>query len=168
MKKTNEKAQGWGVYMTSGQEAAVIKPNPGSAAADCIQREKRKKRVYLAGAITGNPCYKKQFGAMEKKLERAGYIVLNPAELPQDCGWTYKDYIDASHALLKIANCVYFLDGFESSKGAIFELAYCAAVGIEVINERQLNRTLLFCGWSNLIGNLRKQEAASETEPKGK
>lgn len=39
--------------------------------------------IYLAGKITGNPEYRKQFAAAKTELERDGHIVLNPAELPE-------------------------------------------------------------------------------------
>lgn len=39
--------------------------------------------IYLAGKITGNPEYRKQFAAAKAELEADGHIVLNPAELPE-------------------------------------------------------------------------------------
>ena len=39
--------------------------------------------IYLAGKITGNPEYRKQFASAKAELEADGHIVLNPAELPE-------------------------------------------------------------------------------------
>ena len=42
----------------------------------------QKKTVYLAGKITGDPFYRSKFYEAQKKLEKGGFIVVNPALLP--------------------------------------------------------------------------------------
>ena len=39
----------------------------------------QKKTVYLAGKITGDPFYRSKFSEAQKKLEKGGFIVVNPA-----------------------------------------------------------------------------------------
>ena len=39
----------------------------------------QKKTVYLAGKITGDPFYRSKFYEVQKKLEKGGFIVVNPA-----------------------------------------------------------------------------------------
>ena len=39
-------------------------------------------KVYIAGKITGNPNYREEFAAAERKVRALGDIPLNPAVLP--------------------------------------------------------------------------------------
>ena len=41
-----------------------------------------KRKVYVAGKITGCPNYEENFKNAQKHFEDQGYAVLNPAELP--------------------------------------------------------------------------------------
>ena len=41
-----------------------------------------KRTLYLAGKITGDPYYFTKFYNAQKKLEEGGFIVVNPALLP--------------------------------------------------------------------------------------
>ena len=38
------------------------------------------KQLFLCGAISQNPNYKKDFATAEKKLQKKGYEILNPVE----------------------------------------------------------------------------------------
>lgn len=42
---------------------------------------KNKMKVYISGAITNNPNYKKDFALAEKIAKKCGYEVVNPASL---------------------------------------------------------------------------------------
>ena len=64
--------------------------------------------VYLAGKITRDPEYKQKFEAACLELERAGYIVLNPATLPA-AGFEYAAYIRISKAMMD--ECAQVLEG---------------------------------------------------------
>lgn len=67
-----------------------------------------KKRIYLAGKITGDPNYRAKFMAAQRFLEHKGYIVLSPAVLPSE-GFTWEAYIRMSQAMLTECDAICFL-----------------------------------------------------------
>lgn len=94
--------------------------------------------VYIAGGITGVENYKERFAAAKRMLLREGddrpismehYYgtprankVLNPAELPE--GWPKGLYMDVCLAMIRAADLVVFLPGWERSRGASLEMQY--------------------------------------------
>ena len=42
-------------------------------------------KIYIAGPITNNPGYEKQFAEAEEKLLSQGHLVINPAKNPGTC-----------------------------------------------------------------------------------
>ncbi|MDR0485973.1 MAG: DUF4406 domain-containing protein [Elusimicrobiota bacterium] len=94
----------------------------------------RKKRVYIAGAISGDKNFKIKFGIAERELREAGHIVLNPASLPQAVkGKTYRQYIDDSHKMLIKADAIFMLPGWQTSRGACLEFLYGWICGLEIL-----------------------------------
>lgn len=91
-------------------------------------------KIYISGSISKNPNYKEQFAAAEKDLRELGYEVLNPAK---NTGNLYKEYIDKG--LLQEMKCdaIYMLQNFEESTGAMLELAYAQAVGMQIIYQQE-------------------------------
>ena len=99
--------------------------------------------IYIAGGITGVENYKARFAAAKRMLLREGedrldsmerYYgtpradkVLNPAELPED--WPGKVYMDVCLAMIRTADLVVFLPGWERSRGASLEMQYCRYEG---------------------------------------
>lgn len=76
--------------------------------------------VYIAGPMTGLPDFNRPaFFAAEQILKAHGHIVLNPAVLPD--GLEYEDYMGISEAMLIRADCIYLLNGWEHSQGAMRE-----------------------------------------------
>lgn len=110
--------------------------------------------AYIAGAITGVENYKARFAAAKRMLLREGedrpismehYYgtpradkVLNPAELPE--GWPKGLYMDVCLAMIRAADLVVFLPGWERSRGASLEMQYSRYEGKPVykIEEEQL------------------------------
>lgn len=84
-------------------------------------------KVYIAGKITGNPNYKAEFAEAEKKLKEKGYIVLNPAVLPE--GFEDTEYHHINRAMIDVCDAVYFLPSWIDSKGAHMEMGYTIGKG---------------------------------------
>ena len=55
-------------------------------------------KIYLSGKITGDVKYRQKFVSMEKELLSYGYVVFNPAILPD--GFEYEDYMDLDLLIL--------------------------------------------------------------------
>lgn len=80
-------------------------------------------KVYIAGKITGDLEYWLKFGKAAVKLRNQGYIVLNPADLPE--GMMPQDYMRICFAMIDAADICVFLPDWEESRGGRLERAYC-------------------------------------------
>ena len=79
-------------------------------------------RIYISGPITNNPNHRTDFNAAENMLRRRGYETINPSKLYLVApGLTWKQYMKVCLKLLKCADAIYMLDGFERSRGALIE-----------------------------------------------
>ena len=82
-------------------------------------------KVYISGAISSDPCYRKKFQKAQISLEEAGYEVVNPAAVYGNGSMTtYKEYIDADLDLLKECDAIYMLRDWYKSRGAKMEHQY--------------------------------------------
>ena len=104
-------------------------------------------KIYIAGAITNNPNYEKQFSEAENRLLEQGHAVINPVK---NLGFDYKEYIDMG--LNELMRCdaiyltddandvprdaIYLMEGWEKSSGANLEYNYAVTVGLQVFEER--------------------------------
>lgn len=86
---------------------------------------KRKTTVYIAGKISGDLKYREKFAEAQRELEAAGFIVLNPAILPD--GFTYGAYMRICMAMLNECDTVCFLPDWEESDVAKAEYAFVSA-----------------------------------------
>ncbi|MBK5145871.1 DUF4406 domain-containing protein [Budviciaceae bacterium BWR-B9] len=89
-------------------------------------------KIYIAGPMSGRPNFNRPaFYDAAKDLTDQGYIVLNPATLPN--GLTEKAYMDIGIAMLLNADTIYLLNGWKASAGALAELALAEKIGLVVI-----------------------------------
>lgn len=86
-----------------------------------ILRDK-KLIIFLAGKITGDKNYRKKFQKGVDLLEQNGFIVLNPAVLPD--GMDNDDYEQICITMINVADAIFFLPDFDESQGAMLELSY--------------------------------------------
>lgn len=92
--------------------------------------------IYISGKITGNKNYKEHFKKAQEYWESTGEAVINPTEisLPKNFN-TWADYMIICLNLLKNADSIYMLNNHKDSKGALIELEFARAMGIEVFYE---------------------------------
>jgi nucleoside 2-deoxyribosyltransferase len=90
-----------------------------------------RKAIYIAGPITGVERYWEAFEAAEDELLGLGFIPLSPSRLP--IGLTNAQYAKINFATIDSADAVYFLPGWEESKGAQLEMSYCLYTGKPII-----------------------------------
>lgn len=89
-------------------------------------------KIYIAGAITNNPDYEKQFEETEKLLLKQGHAVINPVK---NLGFTYKEYIDMGLNELMRCDAIYLMKGWEKSVGAMLEYSYAIVTDMAVFKE---------------------------------
>lgn len=89
------------------------------------------KTIYLSGAISGNPDYRKEFGIAEKELVKRGFAVVNPA-LRDGCD-TWEEYMRADIAdLVTKCDAVAIVNDITNSRGALLEFGIAFELGMEI------------------------------------
>lgn len=92
-------------------------------------------RVYLSGAVTGVTDYKEIFARWEKVLQGHGYDVVNPVKVCESVShWQHSVLMKICLLLLGECDRIFFIPGWEKSRGANQEYGYAAARGIKVLN----------------------------------
>ncbi len=87
--------------------------------------------IYISGKMTGLPDYGRAvFFEAEKELLKRGYVVLNPAWLPD--GLKYDQYMDIDLAMIRQADAICLLPNWEDSRGAKLEKDYARELGLPV------------------------------------
>lgn len=92
------------------------------------------KKIYIAGPMTGYENFnRKSFNDAAVVCIGNGGIPLNPAILPP--GLTQGQYMDICLAMIRAADAIYLLKGYEESKGAMAELAYAEKLELDIIEQ---------------------------------
>ena len=94
------------------------------------------RKIYIAGPMTGYKDFNRPaFKSLALKLSLDGNVVLSPAVLPD--GLEQREYMDICCAMIRCADAVFMLRGWENSAGAVAEHALAKKIGLEIITERQ-------------------------------
>jgi glycosyltransferase involved in cell wall biosynthesis len=108
--------------------------------------------IYLSGPMTGLPDFNyPAFNTEAARLRGMGFSVINPAEAPECDSWVAYMRNDLVH-LLKWADALVYLPGWENSKGAGIEIYVAHALGLPVV------------GSDNSLGILELLDDASPVE----
>ena len=99
-------------------------------------------KVYLSGKITGDSNYRLKFNTMTEELLSYGYVVFNPAVLPD--GFEYSDYMALDLMILSRCDAIFLLRDWKNSPGARLEYEEAKRLGLQVLTEDDLKirRTL--------------------------
>ncbi len=85
-------------------------------------------RVFISGPMTGYAGFNRAaFNDAERTLASQGHVVLNPAELTD--GLTQAQYMDICLAMVRCADAIFMLPGWEDSAGARTEHALAEKLG---------------------------------------
>lgn len=99
-------------------------------------------KVYISGAITGNPNYKEEFAKAEELLKMLGYEVISPTRISGAIEYfDYADFMIASLMLLKKCDTIYFLSNWRKSNGCYIEKRIAQKMGMKIIHENYLGLT---------------------------
>lgn len=93
--------------------------------------------MYISGPMTGMPLHNlAAFMAAEARLIAMGYRVLNPARIGDTDGLRdWRGWWPVNAAMLRGADAVYMLRGWEQSPGAFREHAWATEHGLAVLRE---------------------------------
>lgn len=92
--------------------------------------------IYICGPMTGIKEFNRPaFNITAALLEDGGDVALNPAILPS--GLSQFQYMDICLAMLRSAEAIFLLKGWELSAGAQAEMALAHKFGLKVIEQRQ-------------------------------
>lgn len=99
-------------------------------------------KVYLSGKITGDAGYRQKFEAVQNELTSYGYVVFNPAVLPD--GFEYEDYMSLDLLILSRCDAIYLLRDWKNSPGSKRELEEAKRLGLQILDEDsiKIRRTL--------------------------
>lgn len=88
--------------------------------------------TYIAGPISGRlNTYEQEFAAAAQHLMELGAVVLNPAMLPIGLK-SHQSYMNICLPMLREADSVVMLPGWQESKGAQMELDEARRIGMPV------------------------------------
>ena len=91
-------------------------------------------KIYIAGPMTGIPKFNRPaFHYEAMRLSSEGHVVLNPATLPD--GLSQPEYMDICLAMLRCADGIFLLSGWQNSAGAKAEHALAQKLDLEISHQ---------------------------------
>jgi len=95
-----------------------------------------KRIIYIAGPVTNNKHYKSNFKGAESRLRGRfpDCVILNPSIFPN--GLQHAEYMQICKPMVEISTHVYFLRGWEKSKGANIEYRWAKKYNKEIEYEQ--------------------------------
>ena len=93
-------------------------------------------KIYIAGPMTGYDDFNRpMFNAVAQQMSSGGHVALNPATLPD--GLSQREYMDICLAMLRCADAIYMLEGWEHSAVARAENALAEKLEMEIIFQEE-------------------------------
>ncbi|MGL5972463.1 MAG: DUF4406 domain-containing protein [Oscillospiraceae bacterium] len=94
---------------------------------------KKRKKIYVAGPITGEKCFRIKFilGVAKLKFRYPKCKIMNPSVLPK--GFSHDEYMEICYKMIDCCDFIYFLKGWKYSKGACLEYVYAQKTGKDVL-----------------------------------
>ena len=93
--------------------------------------------IYIAGPMTGLPEWNREaFNIAERELSILGKTVLSPDKMRPahaPARITHSQYLEICLAMIRAVECVYFLAGWQNSKGAKIEHEWAVSLGKKII-----------------------------------
>lgn len=89
-------------------------------------------KIFIAGIISSDNCFKRRFVEAEHWLLSLGHVPLNPNK---NWGFSYHEYIDMGLCELMKCDAIYLLKGWEQSKSACLEKHYAKVIGLEIFKQ---------------------------------
>lgn len=87
--------------------------------------------VFISGKVTGNDKYVEEFNGAQFCLEKLGYKVMSPIMLPDNLEWDVA--MNICKELLRASDAVYFIPGWENSRGSKQERKWAEDWGIPIL-----------------------------------
>lgn len=92
--------------------------------------------IYICGPMTGIKDFNRPaFNITAALLEDGGDVAINPAVLPS--GLSQFHYMDICMAMLRSAEAIFLLEGWEYSSGAQAECALAHKLGLKFISQSE-------------------------------
>lgn len=98
-------------------------------------------RVYISGPISGTDDFIQRFAEAERSLKEAGYTdIFNPTDAERfkaqpPGSTTWEEYMGEDLRELVLCDTVYFLKGWQHSKGATLEHKVAEHLGLQMLWE---------------------------------
>lgn len=98
------------------------------------------KSIYISGAISSDPDYKRKFDFWENLVLLNGASrCINPTNLLKPIGHTYEEYMEVDLIFVRRCEMILMLPCYKNSPGAKAELAFAQSLKKEVVFARLEN-----------------------------